>query len=87
MTSPVTLQMRLLSASRLVSHKHPAGKTMKIVEVPTEIHQARPHHLLQARGDDSVGGVVTKPDGGVSFMGGLKGLLNYNTTEGLEKLP
>ena len=87
MTSPVTLQMRLLSTSRLVSHKHPAGQTMKIVEVPTDIHQARPHHLLQTRRDDSVGGVVTKPDGGVSFMGGLKGLLNYNTTEGLEKLP
>ena len=37
----------------------------------TEVDQTGAHHLLEVGGDDGGGGVVTKPDGGVSPLGGL----------------
>ena len=41
---------------------------MEIMQMTTEIDQARPHHLPQTRGEDGTGGIVTKPDGCVRFM-------------------
>ena len=51
-----------------MSDKHIGGEAMEIMQMTTEVHQTRPHHLPEARGEDGTGGVVTKPDGGVSFM-------------------
>ena len=39
----------------------------------TEVDQPGPHHILEVRGDDGGGGVVTKPDSGVRLMGRLGG--------------